>query len=162
MNDLAEQLKRQLTGCDKQIAVAESLTGGHLQSAITSVSGSSNYFVGGVTAYNIDQKVNLLGVVRDHAASVNCVSSKVAEEMAAGVRTMFGSEIGVATTGYAEPWPDGRVDQPFAFFAIDVESHVECGRIDVPDRSRIEVQRFVADEVLKRLISFLKRHRHEP
>lgn len=155
MNDLATEIKKLLLSKHWSIGVAESLTSGHLQAQITSISGSSEYFVGGLTAYNIDQKVKLLGVDREHAATVNCVSRRVAQEMAVGARRMFGSTIGVATTGYAEPWSEGNVDSPFALFATDIDGQVKSGRIEAAGRNRIGVQRFVAEEVLKRLIEWV-------
>jgi PncC family amidohydrolase len=84
------------------IAAAESLTGGHVQANIAMVSGASTYFLGGITAYNIHQKTEHLGVDGRHAAEVNCVSQQVVREMATGARAMFGADIGIATTGYAE------------------------------------------------------------
>jgi nicotinamide-nucleotide amidase len=157
------QLKEILLAVDKTISVAESLTGGNLQSRITSVSGSSDYFDGGVTAYNIDQKVRLLKVDREHAAAVNCVSQRVAEEMARGVRELFGSFVGVSTTGYAEPWPDGDVETPFAFYAINIGGWVTAGRIEGGQRTRVAVQEFVADAVLDQLVeAFVRLKRTEP
>jgi nicotinamide-nucleotide amidase len=148
----ARELKDVLLAIDKTICVAESLTGGHLQAMITSVSGSSDYFDGGVTAYNVDQKVKLLGVDREHAAAVNCVSQRVADEMATGVRKLFGSFVGLATTGYAEAWPAGDVAAPFAFYAVNIGGWTTGGRVDGGDRSRFAVQQFVADTVLRHLI----------
>jgi nicotinamide-nucleotide amidase len=66
---------------------------------------SHSFFLGGITAYNIEQKVRLLGIDRAHAELVDCVSPRVPEEMAEGVSNMFQADIGLATTGYAEP-PD--------------------------------------------------------
>ena len=59
------------------LAVAESLTSGHLQTAIGARSGASNFFLGGITAYSIDQKVTHLGVDRDEAEATEAVSEKV-------------------------------------------------------------------------------------
>src|SRR5205085_7030028 len=84
------------------LAVAESLTSGHVQSGVGAISGASNFFLGGITAYSLEEKVNLLGVDRRAARKVDCVSAEVAREMARGVCRVFGSELGVATTGYAE------------------------------------------------------------
>src|SRR5688572_13935952 len=86
-----------------KLAVAESLTGGHVQALVSSVSGISKVFAGGVTAYNEHQKVRHLKVDQTHAAENNCVSERVAREMALGVCRLFDVEIGLATTGYAEP-----------------------------------------------------------
>lgn len=66
------------------LAVAESLTGGTLQARITANHGVSSHFLGGITAYHIDQKVKHLGVDREHAQKVNCVSQEVANQMALG------------------------------------------------------------------------------
>src|SRR5262245_51503016 len=91
--------------CDNKrllVATAESVTAGHLQSIIASVSGASTFFRGGITAYSIEQKVGVLGVGRAHAERVDCVSSQVAAEMALGATKLFEAHIGLATTGYAE------------------------------------------------------------
>ena len=66
------------------LAVAESLTCGRLQARIGAISGASDFFLGGVTAYSLDQKVRHLGVNRAGAAAVNSVSGAVAEQMARG------------------------------------------------------------------------------
>jgi nicotinamide-nucleotide amidase len=152
---LEQKIKHCLLEKSMSIAVAESMTGGNLQALITSVSGSSKYFLGGVTAYNLDQKVNLLAVDREHAASVNCVSEQVAIEMASGVRKMFNSDIGLATTGYAEPWPDGGVEKPFAWIAIDINGKVQSEKIEPTIVDRITVQRLVANAMLHRLSALL-------
>src|SRR6478609_9042658 len=100
------------------LAVAESLTAGHLQAQIASVSGASEYFLGGVTAYSLEQKVKLLQVNRAHAKRVNCVSQRVAVEMAYGAMQLFGADLAAATTGYAEPARAAGVKSPMAWWAI--------------------------------------------
>jgi nicotinamide-nucleotide amidase len=157
MKSAAVRLKNALTRRRENLCVAESLTAGHLQAAIASVSGSSEYFAGGVTVYNIDQKVALLGVDRKHAEEVNCVSSLVAEQMAAGVRRMFSASIGVATTGYAEPSAADEVPEPFAYFAIDADGRETTGRIDGRGLSRVAMQRHVARCVLEALVDLLEK-----
>ena len=69
----------------RSLAVAESLTCGHLQARIGSESGASGFFAGGVTAYTLEQKVTLLAVDRAVAEAVDCVSDQVARQMAFGV-----------------------------------------------------------------------------
>src|SRR5262245_8972886 len=85
------------------LAAAESLTCGRVQARVGEISGASHFFLGGITAYSLDEKVRHLGVNRATARRVNSVSADVAEQMAQGVCRMFGSDLGVATTGYAEP-----------------------------------------------------------
>lgn len=83
------------------LAAAESLTCGRVQACIGAVPGASEFFLGGVTAYSLAKKVKLLGVNRAAAKKVNSVSAEVAEQMARGVCALFGSDLGIATTGYA-------------------------------------------------------------
>lgn len=85
------------------ISVAESLTGGLVQHKITNVAGSSEYFLGGVVAYSNESKINLLGVERELLRNYGAVSEPVAREMALGIRSKFGADIGVSTTGIAGP-----------------------------------------------------------
>jgi len=148
----AEKLKSILYQTGHTVAVAESLTAGHVQAMISAVSGSSRYFNGGMTAYTLDAKNLLLGVDRTHAASVDCVSEQVAREMAVGVRDLFGSDIGVATTGYAEPDRRRGVDTPFAYLAISTPDIDWTGRVEVPGKKRTEVQHLVATAVLDQLL----------
>ncbi|MBC8009992.1 MAG: CinA family protein, partial [Burkholderiales bacterium] len=101
-----------------KVAVAESLTVGRVQAELGRVSGASGYFAGGVTCYATEAKVRLLGVDAAHAAEVNAVSARVAEEMARGAAKLFGCEIAVATTGYAEPDAARGVAEPFAWVAV--------------------------------------------
>ncbi len=146
------------------IAVAESLTGGHLQARITSVSGASNYFLGGITAYALEQKVKHLGVSRAAAKSVDCVSQWVAVEMARGAIELFGADISVSTTGYAEPNPATGVKTPLAWWAICHAQRggrmaVVSGLVEVPGARRVEAQGRIAAEVLNALVSYLQEWR---
>ena len=84
------------------IAVAESMTGGLVAAKMVSVSGSSTYFEGSVTAYQIRQKIALLDMPASFFDTHDVVSAEVAEGMAAGVRKLFNTDIGLATTGLAE------------------------------------------------------------
>jgi nicotinamide-nucleotide amidase len=88
----------------RTLAVAESITCGHLQARIGAISGASEFFLGGITAYTLDEKVRHLGVKRAAATAVNSVSAAVAEQMARGACVLFGSDFALATTGYAEPF----------------------------------------------------------
>ena len=143
------------------LAVAESLTCGQLQARIGEISGASNFFVGGITAYSLDQKVRHLGVTRASARRVNCVSAGVAEEMACGVCRLFGSELGVATTGYAEPSKADNVLDPYAWWAIAHRRRgrflaVRSGRVECPGATRVDVQVIVASAALGELVAYLR------
>jgi len=153
------------------LAVAESLTCGHLQATIGAVSGASQFFLGGVTAYTGEQKVALLGVSRVEGEPVNWVSAAVAEQMARGAAQLFGSDFALATTGYAEPSPEWGVPAPFAWWALaqrkrgnsgDVTSDavpefmVRSERVECPGYSRVEVQKAVTTAALAGLCEYLR------
>jgi nicotinamide-nucleotide amidase len=106
---LAAQIVGLLTRRRQTVAVAESLTGGLLGAAITTVPGASAVFRGGVIAYATDVKAALLGVSAALLAERGAVDPDVAGAMAAGVRERLGAAIGAATTGVAGPdAADGR------------------------------------------------------
>jgi len=86
-----------------KLAVAESCTGGLISHRITNISGSSNYFLGGVTSYANEAKVNLLGVSPETLEKHGAVSAETVLQMARGVRTALGANIGISTSGIAGP-----------------------------------------------------------
>lgn len=145
----------------RTVAVAESMTGGRVQAAITAVSGASGFFIGGLTAYTLDQKVRHLGVKRAPAAKVNAVSADVAAQMARGAARLFAADLAVATTGYAEPSPEHGVDEPFAYWAIARRVtarrwHTVTGRVVCPGMKRNDAQQCVADAVIAELVAYLR------
>jgi nicotinamide-nucleotide amidase len=85
------------------LATAESLTGGLLGGRITGQPGASDYYLGGVVAYATDAKASQLGIDPELLAADGPVSEPVAAAMAAGARTVFGADLGLAATGVAGP-----------------------------------------------------------
>jgi PncC family amidohydrolase len=85
------------------LATAESCTGGLVADHITDVPGSSDYFLGGVVAYAYEAKVALLHVSWDTLRLHGAVSRETVIEMARGVRTALGADIGVSVSGIAGP-----------------------------------------------------------
>lgn len=106
-----------LKGSGRTLSAAESCTGGQISHLITTVSGSSEYYLGSVTSYAVAVKEKVLGVpaatVREHGV----VSSEVAAAMAEGVRALTGSTFAVATTGLAEGG-DGRYPEGTEWIAV--------------------------------------------
>ena len=90
----------------KTLSAAESCTGGEIAHMITTVAGSSAYFLGSVTSYAISVKEKVLGVPHDIIEEKGVVSAEVAAAMADGVRRLTGSDYAVATTGLAGPGGD--------------------------------------------------------
>lgn len=98
-----------LTRRGQTVATSESLTGGLVGAAITSVPGASAVYVGGVVAYATRLKTALLGVPEDVIDAYSVISPQTATRMAAGVRELTGADWGIATTGVAGPDPqDGH------------------------------------------------------
>lgn len=100
---LAEALGRRLNEASLTVATAESATGGLISHRLTGVAGASAYYRGSIIAYANDVKVKQLQVDADALASHGAVSEPVARQMAAGVRRVLNTDIGVATTGIAGP-----------------------------------------------------------
>jgi PncC family amidohydrolase len=85
------------------IATAESCTGGLVSHRITTIPGSSAYFLGGIVAYSNEVKHSLLAVPQDVLERFGAVSAECALAMARGVRERIGADIGISTTGIAGP-----------------------------------------------------------
>lgn len=86
-----------------KLALAESCTGGLVGDKITNISGSSEYFLGGVVAYAYEAKAAMLGVSWDTLNSRGAVSHETVLEMARGARKAFNSDIAVSISGIAGP-----------------------------------------------------------
>jgi nicotinamide-nucleotide amidase len=100
---LEEVIGKLLSDRELKIAVAESCTGGLIGSMLTDISGSSNYFERGIVSYSNASKVEILKVNEDTIAEHGAVSREVAMQMADGVKSTSGADIGLATTGIMGP-----------------------------------------------------------
>ena len=129
--DLAARLGGELAAKGWTLAVAESCTGGALSAAITSVPGSSAYFLGGVVAYHNSVKTRELEVPEELIGSAGAVSEPVALAMAEGVRRRFGARIGVAVTGIAGPG-GGTEEKPVGTVYVGIST----GAVRHPGRRR--------------------------
>lgn len=102
---------RMLTERGLTVATAESCTGGLIAERLTDVPGSSAYFLGGVVSYSNEAKTAMLGVSKEVIDREGAVSESVVRAMAEGVRTRFGSDFGIATSGISGPG-GGTADKP--------------------------------------------------
>lgn len=100
------------------LATAESLSGGLLGATLTQVPGSSDVYLGGVIAYDVKIKRELLSVAPELITQHGVVSSAVALAMAVGVRARTGSDWSISTTGVAGPGPSGGVPAGRVWIAI--------------------------------------------
>ena len=137
------------------LTAAESCTGGLLSQRVTSVAGSSDYFLGGAVTYSNELKTQLVEVPAALIAEHGAVSEPVAKAMAEGVRTHLGSDWGVGITGIAGPG-GGMPEKPVGTVHIAVagpkEGEVEHRRLRLPgDRERIRMfSAQIALEMLRR------------
>jgi nicotinamide-nucleotide amidase len=99
---------KKLASLNATLAVAESATGGGLAERITSVPGSSAYFLGGFVTYTKRMKTDLLGVPEELLDRFGAVSRETAEAMATGARRRTGATYALAVTGNAGPTADGK------------------------------------------------------
>ena len=105
--------------------------------------------------YDIDAKVNVLGVDRSEAEATECVSETVAREMASGVRQLFGSDYGIAATGWAEPTPGKTVADPRAAIAVSWRDGERSQWVRRPGESRGQMIDHVVMEVLQLLVDVM-------
>jgi nicotinamide-nucleotide amidase len=120
------------------IGVAESLTGGLVTASLVAVPGASRVLRGGIVAYATDLKAGLLGVDADLLAERGAVDEAVAAQMAAGVRTATGADMGLATTGVAGPDPQDGQEPGVVFVAVSTPVASEVHRLDLDgDRSKV-------------------------
>ncbi len=100
---MEETIARLLIKKGKTLSTAESCTGGYISHLITSIPGSSEYFLGSVISYANDVKVNLLGVENIIIEKHGVVSKEVVEQMALGGKKTIGTDYCIATSGIAGP-----------------------------------------------------------
>lgn len=150
---VAALLRRGLT-----VATAESLTGGLVCAALTSVAGSSATVRGGVVSYATDLKANLLGVDERRLAETGPVDALVAEQMARGAGRLLGADVGLSTTGVAGPGSSGGVPAGTVFVAAagPWPSGVTIRALHL-EGDRDEVRRATVDAVLALLLAELAR-----
>lgn len=150
-----ETIGRLLRQCGLRLAVAESCTGGLVSHRITNVPGSSDYFMGGITAYANEAKVRLLGVSRETLETYGAVSREIALEMAQGVRLALQADIGLGITGIAGPG-GGTPQKPVGLVWIALCAN---GKNDARhflwSGDRLQVKEQSAQAALQWLVEFL-------
>ena len=140
---LVDALAREVVGLLRErgevLGTAESLTGGLLSGAVTSVPGSSAAYAGGLVTYATPLKVRLLGVPESLVAEHGVVSAECARAMAVGARERTGADWALATTGVAGP--DRQEGHPAGTVHVGLagpEGTVVARRLDLPgDRAAV-------------------------
>jgi nicotinamide-nucleotide amidase len=137
---LEEVVGRYLRQQGKTLAVAESCSGGLICHRLTNISGSSDYFQGGVVTYSNRAKMDLLGVAPGTLDNHGAVSPDTAAAMARGVQKLFRADYGLSVTGIAGP-TGGTLDKPvgLVFMGLAGPRGVETRRCQFPgDRDMVK------------------------
>ncbi len=146
-------------GSGMTLSAAESCTGGKISSLITSVPGSSEYYLGSVTSYAIPVKEKVLGVQEKTINEHGVVSSEVAAAMAEGVRKLTGSTYAVSTTGLAGPGGDEHNPVGTVWIGISGPDGTKTVRkIYKNDRKR-NIERFAAAALNELRLFILNEHK---
>lgn len=158
-----DTIKESLIQNKQKLSVAESVTAGLLQASIATAEFALKFFEGGITTYNINQKVKHLNIDRETGERFNCVSEITAREMAVGVCNLFHTDWGIAVTGYATAVPESE-NKLFAYYAICFrENIVVTERIDLDKNLEAEdAQMKYVNRILNSFSTYLVSKRPSP
>ena len=157
------ELKELLSQKRLKLSTAESCTGGLVAARIVNVPGSSEYFMGGVVAYDNSIKMKVLNVSPETLLKFGAVSEETAREMVLGVKKLMNTECAISTTGIAGP-TGGTPEKPvgLTYIGISVGDRVEVFKFIFEDKDPDEVarrnnrRRKAAKKALKLLVQMLK------
>lgn len=154
LNEIAGMLFKQ----GATLSVAESVTSGCLQTAFSLAEGATQFFQGGITAYEASQKTRLLAVEPIYGKENECVNGMVAEQMALGANRMFLSRYAISITGFAKPIPGHEFKNPYAYYAIAKgQEVVRQGFLEVAEDESCTVQEAFTRKLLKIFLELLKK-----
>ena len=147
-----------LKNAGKTLALAESCSGGYISHLITAVPGCSQYYQGAVVPYHNALKEQLLGVSSATLAQQGAVSEATVQEMALGVKKLFGVDYGLASSGIAGP-DGGSPDKPVGtlWIACACPDFVEAKLLQLTQDRMINIQ-FTGVAVLNLLRICISKH----
>ncbi|MBC7875811.1 MAG: CinA family protein [Anaerolineales bacterium] len=153
---LEEVLHDHIHGRDLKLVTAESCTGGLVSDRITNVSGSSEYFPGGIVAYSYEAKASLLGVSWTTLNAHGAVSEEIVLEMARGARKLFNADIAISVSGIAGP-TGGTPEKPVGttWFGLSTNDG-EWSRHFISDGNRKENKHYSSEVALQFIIDYLE------
>ena len=138
-----------------RLATAESCTGGLVGHRVTNIPGSSDYYLGGVTAYSNEAKQRLLGVRTGTLQAHGAVSRESVLEMAQGARRAVGAEIGVSVSGVAGPG-GGSPGKPVGLVWLGLSTPQGDWAVErLFHGSRVEIKEASAEAALKLVLDYL-------
>ena len=139
------------------ISVAESVTGGMISDRLVNVSGVSSVFAGGVVAYASGSKIKVLGVSEKTIKEKGVISEECVSEMADGVRRLFGTDIGIATTGVAGPSTVENQPIGTVWFGFSSKNSKRNWK-RIYGGSRDDVRRAATNDALEAVINIISRN----
>lgn len=125
--DLLECIGNYLQASEETVATAESVTAGFLQFSFSQVKDASKIFKGGMTVYTLEEKVKFLQVDEKEAEACDCVSQNISDTMALNIARSFGTDWGIAVTGYATPVKESGF-KLFAYFSFSYKGGIVLSR----------------------------------
>lgn len=155
LNKIVKQIHQKLLRNKKTVCVAESCTGGLLSSLLTSLPGSSSYFLLGIIAYSNKSKIKLLNIPAKTISRFGAVSCQTAILMAKNIRKKINADFGISITGIAGPTgataakPVGTV-----FIALSSKNKTLCQLFSLRGK-RETIREKAAKEALRLLNTYL-------
>jgi len=148
---IEEELGQLLVGKRLTVATAESCTGGNVAHKITSIAGSSAYFLGGVVSYSNEMKAGVLGVSAEDIEKHGAVSETVVRQMAECIKKIAGTDCSIATSGIAGPG-GGTIEKPVGTVWVAVctpsGTYAQCLHLDSDRGGNIEESTRLAMKML--------------
>ncbi len=153
-----QELSNHCTSNQLSLGVAESVTSGYLQFVLSQMPDAMHIFNGGITTYNIGQKVKHLGIDYMLGMQCNCVSRAIAETMAINACKLLNSKIGIAITGYASPVPEKDISELHAYMAIAVDGIIShTHKLHSKETLATEAQKDYVQQVITELLLHFQR-----
>lgn len=154
---LASAIINELTRLKRTLSVAESLTGGEVQSMLTAIPGASAAFLGGVVTYSDELKNRYLGVSLDTIKKHSVVSKEVAYEMVCGLSERTHSDYALSFTGEAGPTSNSGRPIGTVYIGVQTPQGIEVLERVYPHQERDVIRVRAAKDGLWALIQRMKK-----
>lgn len=149
------KIKDLLAQNNQTVAVAESVTAGHLQAALSSAVEASKFFQGGITVYNLGQKCRHLNVEPIAAEVCDCVGEQITRTMALNACQLFTSHYSIAITGYAAKMPEKGLFNLYAWYAVAFNHEILLCQKITTNLERVEAQLDYTRKVLDKFLALI-------
>ena len=155
---VCKEIQDLLTASGRTLCTAESCSGGRIAALLTSVSGSSEYFRGGIVSYQTEIKSTVLHVPPHVIDRHGVVSSQTADAMRSSACKLFQADYAISITGYAGP-AGGTQEDPVGtvYISVGTQDDGETHRVAGNGQCRTEIQDDVARQALRLFLEFIKR-----